>query len=385
MISRHQKTCIVVICFDENQPGYLDFSYRIAALSKAYQLTVISHGEITQPELLFDNVRYNTLDRRNGKLGWMRYIVKCAIFIRQQKPDVVVLLHSAMAPIALLVRKIPTCLYWNEHPTNLMHMPVQFAPIRKLVTHLLHQFIFFGAKKSTLVMPIGEDHQEDLAKHGVLIQKIRMIYMGVSADFLPANLRVEHNQASHNDSIIRLIYVGTVSESRGRDVMLDAMKLIADKQLKLHLTIVGANADELIYCRQRISALSLQRYITVIGKVSGSEVPSYLAQADVAICLWQASQWNQFNPPTKLFEYLVAGLPVLASNIRTHTRYVHDGYNGFVFEYTAQLLACALENLQGKNDAIPAMQQHALHSGQQYLWPKLEPIFLTAINEAATT
>ena len=41
MINGDKKTCIVVTCFDENQPGFLDFSYRIIALAKQYQLTII--------------------------------------------------------------------------------------------------------------------------------------------------------------------------------------------------------------------------------------------------------------------------------------------------------------------------------------------------------
>lgn len=384
MISRHQKTCIVVTCFDENQPGYLDFSYRIAALASAYQLIVVSHGVITQPELLLQNVTYRVIDKRNGKLGWLRYIVKCAIFIRQQNLGVVVLLHSAVAPVALLVGKTPACLYWNEHPSNLMHLPAEFSPISTKLTHFLHQLIFLGAKKCAVVMPIGEDHQEDLLKHGVSALKIRMIYMGVSVEFLPENHPVEKAKISDDGSAIKLIYVGTVSESRGRDVMLDAMKLIADKQLKLHLTIVGASPQQLQYCQQRIDALSLQTYVKVIGKVSGTEIPHYLAQADAAICLWQASPWNQFNPPTKLFEYLVAGLPVLASNIRTHTRYVQDGHNGFIFAYDARALALVLEHLHNQSDQIPLMQQQALQSGQQYLWPTLEPLFLAEIRKAAT-
>ena len=370
-----QKNCIVATCFDENQPGYLDFSYRIAALAKEYQVTVISHGKITQSELLLGNIVYKSFDKQNGKLGWLRYNAKCALFIRNQKPNVVVLLHSAVSLVALWIGRIPSCLYWNEHPTNLMRIPTRFSPLRRGITYLLHQLLFFAAKKSSLVMPIGEEHQQDLLKHSVSPQQIQMIYMGVSADFLVADRPFEQHS-------IKLIYVGTVSESRGRDVMLDAMKIIADKQLNLHLTIVGACVDEMRYCQQRIDALSLQAYVTVIGKAPGSEIPHYLAQADAAICLWQASPWNQFNPPTKLFEYLVAGLPVLASNIRTHTRYVQAGYNGFIFEYSAESLAVALENLQSQRSEIPKLQQQALQSGQQYLWPKLEPLFLSEIRKA---
>lgn len=384
MTANIQKTCIVVTCFDENQPGYLDFSYRIQSLAKEFKLTVISQGEITQSELLLENVTYQSFAKRSGKLGWLIYNAKCAQFIRQQNPDVVVLLHSAVSLIALLVGKTPTCLYWNEHPTNLIHQPLGFSLLRKGLAIFLQRLVFLGAKKSTVVMPIGEDHQEDLLKHGVLANKMHMIYMGVSTDFLPQNNANKTLETSHDSNVIKLVYVGTVSESRGRDVMLDAMKIVADQQLKLHLTIVGASAEQLQYCEQRIQALSLQAYVKVIGKVSGNQVPAYLAIADVAICLWQASPWNQFNPPTKLFEYLVAGLPVLASRIRTHTRYIRDGQNGFIFEYNAYSLAKVLHQLQLKINVIPIMQKQALYEGEQYLWPRLEPVFLAEIRKAAS-
>lgn len=379
MIKHQQKKCIVVTCFDENQPGYLDFSYRITALAKEYQLTVLSHGEITQPELLLKSAQYQSIEKRNGKLGWLRYNIKAARWIRQQKPDVVVLLHSAVSPVAMLIGKIPSCLYWNEHPTNLMRLPTDFSPVRQYLTLFLQQFLFFSARKSAVVMPIGEDHQEDLLKHGVAEQQIQMLYMGVSTQFLPA----KQLTVRHQTDTIKLIYTGTVSKLRGRDVMLEAMKIIADKRLNLQLTIVGASADELGYCQQRIRELSLQPYVTIVGKVRGSEIPHYLAQADVAICIWQASPWNQFNPPTKLFEYLTAGLPVLASNIRTHTRYVQHGYNGLIFEYDAQSLADALVSLHHQIHELPKMQQQALQSGQQYLWPKIEPTFLASVRKAA--
>ena len=151
-----KKKCIAVTCFDQNQPGFLDFSYRIQSLAKQYRLTVLSQSEITQAELLFHQIAYKAFPSGGGKLGWISYLIKCAQFIRSGQFDIVVLLHSATAPITLLVRSIPVCLYWNEHPTNLIHLPTKFAPIRRLITSALHQLFFLVPAKQIYLCRLGK-------------------------------------------------------------------------------------------------------------------------------------------------------------------------------------------------------------------------------------
>lgn len=369
--------CVVITCFDEHQPGYLDFMYRIRALAKAYQVTLVSQHTLIQQELLIPRVQYHSISHQGGKLGWLTYLVKSARYARSLKPDVVMLLHSALAPITMLMGNIPSCLYWNEHPTNLMHMPSGFSPIKKVLTWLLQQLVFTGAKRATLVMPIGEDHQDDLLARGVPAEKIEMQYMGVADHFARAS------QQLRTDSTLRLVYTGTVSASRGRDVMLDAMHLVVSNNLyvNLHLCMVGASESELTYCQQKIESLGLQDHVEVVRRIPGDEVYQYLQNADAAICIWQPSQWNMFNPPTKLFEYLVAGLPVLANNIRTHTRYVTHEKTGFIFDYHAHALAEAIQTLYSHREHLPVLKAQARSSGQQYMWSKLEEPFKASVKK----
>ena len=379
MINGEKKICIVVTCFDENQPGFLDFSYRIIALAKEYQLTIVSQSVFTQSELEPSVVNYKVVTSGKGKLGWMTYIAKCAKFIRKHKPDIVVLLHSAAAPITLLIGTGSTCLYWNEHPSNLVRLPAKFSPFKKVLGKFFHHLVFLGAKKANIVMPIGEHHQDDLIQHKIDPNKIKLIYMGVADNFLLNESLVEAEISGN----VRLIYVGTVSKLRGRDVMLDAMSIVAKKNIQAHLTIVGADTEQLDYCKQRIKVLDIKNNITLHGRVLGSEVPSYLLQADIGICIWESTPWTEFNPPTKLFEYLVAGLPVLASNIRTHTRYVQNWHNGLLFDYEANSLATAIIELVNNRQQIQALKSQAKLSGQQYLWRKIEPVFLDSVRNTA--
>jgi glycosyltransferase involved in cell wall biosynthesis len=376
-----KSTCIIVTCFSENQPGFLDFSYRLQALAKYYQVTILSQDKLTQTELMIEGADYVALGRKSGKLGWLRYLYQCASYIRNQQPSLAVLLHSGASPISLMVGKIPTCLYWNEHPTNLMHVVKGFSPVRNTLARMTQALVFCGARCADLIMPIGEDHHEDLVRYGVDTAKIKMIYMGVADNFMSQHTQTEALQ----NKPLHLMYIGTVSQTRGRDVMLNAMAILAnesivsEKNYSLKLTIVGASKPELVFCQQRIKELNIAEFVSVNGRVSGHEIPQHLAQADVGICLWEQNQWNEFNPPTKLFEYLVAGVPVLGSNIRTHTRYIQNWQNGLIFDYDAASLAEAILQLCRHYERLPAMKNQAVISGRQYMWSKTEPVFLSAI------
>lgn len=375
MRSPGTPACIVVTSFSENQPGYLDFSYRLHALSGRFNLVVMSQEQITQPELIVPGAKYISLGRRHGKLGWLWYLLKCIYFIRRYKPDLLVLLHSGVSPVTLLTGNIPTSLYWNEHPTNLMHLPGKGYPVRHALTAALHGLFFLGARHASIVMPIGEEHRDDLLTHGCAREQIEMIYMGVQDTFHACAA----DKPDCRDNPLELVYIGTVSVPRGRDVMLEGMAILASRHANVRLTIVGADASQLVYCNDRINQLGIKSHVQVIGRVQGSEVPAFLSRADFGVCLWEDTPWYRFNPPTKLFEYLAAGLPVLASDIRTHTRYVKSGENGLIFEYSPEGFASAVERLQSDMAALPEMKRKALQSGEQYLWSRIEPFFMKAM------
>lgn len=372
--------CIVVTCFSERQPGFLDFSYRIHALARQYQLVILSQDELDQPELRVAGAQYVALGRGQGKRGWLSYVWKCAAFIRKHRPDVAVLMHSSAAPVALLVGNIPTCLYWNEHPTNLIQLPETFSPLRYCLNMASQNLVFQGARRSCLLLPIGEEHRDDLLARKCRSERIEMQYMGVADDFFDCQ------QSGHSASDpLRLIYIGSVSKPRGRDVMLDAMALLGVASTQAHLTIVGADDSEIAYCRERIRTLRVEDTVTIMGRVPGCEIPHYLARADAGICLWEDRPWWRFNPPTKLFEYLAAGLPVLASDIRTHTRYIENGHNGLVFSYGAVDLARAIGEMAVDRNRLQQMRSAALHSGKTYLWSGIEPAFLNAVARVVET
>ncbi len=238
-----------------------------------------------------------------------------------------------------------------------------------------------AAKKADLVMPIGEAHRDDLLRIGCRQERVRLLYMGVDAAFVPP--AGQEDKPRRANAPLELIYHGTVNRLRGRDIMLEAI-VLANKEYPIaHLTIVGASDEEIRYCNSYARRFGIADAVRVCGRVPGRDIPGILQKADAGLCFMEDLPWWRFNPPTKLFEYLVAGLPVLASDIRTHTQYVSDWYNGLICQYDSRSLADAIEQLWQRRAVLPALKSNARQSGSQHLWERIEPDFLQAIRMLA--
>lgn len=379
---RGRPHCAVFTCLSPTQPGFLDFAYRVQALAEHHDVTLISNLPLDIPEFDIPGVSRLPFAMRPGQVGWLQFLTRCARWLHQERPDRVMLLHTAVAPLTFACRLlgIPAVLYWNEHPTHLAPPCGWGQPLSKLVRGTMRRLMAQGARAADVVMPIGEAHQEDLRTLGVRPQRLKLLPMGVAQAF-----RGPMRQPATAPCPLQLIYIGTVAPERGQDVMLEAMHLLAAQAigpLDVHLTMVGVLPDQMPALQQRVQSQGLTDQVTLVGRVPGHQVPDLLAQAHLGICLWEDLIWYRFNPPTKLFEYLVAGLPVLASRIRTHTAYVQDGVNGLIFDYSPDGLAQAISRLVRQDVDWLSLSQQAWHSGEAYLWAHIKPRFLQIFNEA---
>jgi glycosyltransferase involved in cell wall biosynthesis len=375
------KRCVVITRFSRDQPGYLDFAYRIKALSRSYEVTLVSDHPLVVPEMAIEGVRHHVLPGGGGRqLGWYRYLWNAAKFIKQQRPDCVILLHTMAAPLVHLLHGIPTALYWNECAIRL-NPPTPTYLVKRLYREWRHRYFFIeAARRADLVMPIGEAHYEDLLAQDCKPERTKLLYMGVDERFRGVSLK--RTRRNVNDPI-ELIYTGTVQKERGRDVMIEATAMAIQAGVPVSLTMVGASPEQLDYCNAYARQLGIADAVTMHGRVSGYEIPAYIAQADAGLCIMEDQPWWRLNPPTKLFEYLVAGLPVLASDIRTHTQYITHGQNGLIFEYDSISLSRAIQELWERRAELPTFKQRAFESGTPYLWEHIEPVFLETIEKMA--
>jgi glycosyltransferase involved in cell wall biosynthesis len=108
----------------------------------------------------------------------------------------------------------------------------------------------------------------------------------------------------------RLVYVGWITEARGAREMAEAVRRLPD-QLRAVLLLVGEFNSESL--RRDLLIVGGER-IEWVSAVPHDRVPALLATAHAGLVLLHPTENYRESYPTKLFEYMAAGLPVVASD-----------------------------------------------------------------------
>lgn len=140
-------------------------------------------------------------------------------------------------------------------------------------------------------------------------------------------------------------FVGTLKPWHGVPTLLDAFAALVATEPSYRLLVVGDGplAENL---RARATAAGLGARVRMTGSVEPGRVPALLRQIDVAVAPYPAVDGFYFSP-LKVYEYLAAGLPVVASRVGDLPEVLGNGRLGVLVEPgDAQDLASAVAALR---------------------------------------
>ena len=117
------------------------------------------------------------------------------------------------------------------------------------------------------------------------------------------------------DPRLKLIYIGSLSRTRGCLLMLDVMKRLEPGEAVLYLGGVFASEEFEAEVATRVD-VGLADRVVLLGRIPQPELPRYLAAADV---VWSPSlagpQYDLPTVDTKIFEGMASRLAVLATDL----------------------------------------------------------------------
>ena len=120
-------------------------------------------------------------------------------------------------------------------------------------------------------------------------------------------------------------FVGTLKPWHGTPVLLDAFARLASARPASRLLMVGdgpMRAD----LEARAARLGIADRVTFTGAVAAEEVPRLLGAMDVGMAPYPAG--DHYFSPLKVYEYLAAGLPAVASRVGAMAQTIDDGVTG---------------------------------------------------------
>jgi glycosyltransferase involved in cell wall biosynthesis len=170
------------------------------------------------------------------------------------------------------------------------------------------------------------------------------------------------------DEPVRLIYIGNLLPERNIMLASQAVEKAHALGMKFILTIVGDGAER--PALESFASGTLGR-VRVLPPVPHDQVPAVLAGAHIGVTSLPppGEVKYQISSPIKLFEYMAAGLPVLATRNVCHTDVVGDG--GYVFwakEADVQSIVGALGQIWRERAALEHLGHEAATAAQSWTW-----------------
>jgi glycosyltransferase involved in cell wall biosynthesis len=166
---------------------------------------------------------------------------------------------------------------------------------------------------------------------------------------------------------IVLIYIGCMHVERNLLTMCEAVVAANEKQQNFHLILVGEGNDEE---RLRGYAEHHPDSIQFHGSVPSTEIPAWLAKAHVGLLPFPDEEKFRVSSPLKLFEYLAAGMPVMATHIRCHTDVMPEDAPYVFWAYGADRAALeqALVHIQREKEDLAIIARSTTENIDQWTW-----------------
>jgi teichuronic acid biosynthesis glycosyltransferase TuaC len=173
----------------------------------------------------------------------------------------------------------------------------------------------------------------------------------------------------------QIAYVGLINFNKGIDVLLEAMKLVAEEDADAHLVLVGGSYYRNTHLqeerlRHRASELGLDDRVTFAGRRRPQEVARVMRQSAVLTLPSRAETFGSV-----LIEALASGTPVVASASGGPQEVVDDSVGRIVPVGDAPRLAEALLEVLAKPERYPHERLRA-YALERYAWPSVAERYL---------
>jgi glycosyltransferase involved in cell wall biosynthesis len=167
-----------------------------------------------------------------------------------------------------------------------------------------------------------------LASLGLDRKRVTVIPNGVSpSDFFPSPLPRREGR------VPVLLYIGTLADWQGLDVVINALPKILEKQpVQLRVVGRGRSRQRKLLAKQ-IRKLGVEGNVIVQAAVPHHEIPAVIAESDICLAPLGLNDRNvtQGACPIKVLEYMASSRPLIASNMPIVRELVREDVDGLLF------------------------------------------------------
>lgn len=297
-------------------------------------------------------------------LKFIEFMLRSFLIVRREEAHVVNIHTLALLPLGWFLKKIfHVRLVYDAHELETEKNGLR--GVRKKISKLIeNRFI----RACDLILVVGEN----IADWYAVTYKIEHPLVVKNAPFL---------KERNNNDLFRealgilpqqkiLLYQGGLMRGRGVHLVLEAFK----DRLKDDAVVVFMGYGDLVQEVQEVAQSNKNIYYH--PAVAPSILLNYTSSADIGISLIENTCMSYYYcMPNKLFEYAMAGLPVIVSNMKEMAGSVIEaGFGAVLQEFSAESMNRVIDSLIAQD--LRAMSENAYDFASTHSWERQETIML---------
>ena len=345
------------ICFDQR---VLKIAETVRKLDCDITIVGRKRGNCCESDPVpFRTIRFRMIFKK-GFLFYKFFNIRLFIYLLFHKYDLLVANDlDTLLPNFLIskLRHLPLVYDSHEYFTGVPEL--NGRPFVKWVWKVIEQSIFPHLKNVlTVSEPIASLYEK---MYHVKVSVVRN--MSRNADDITPYSRDEMG-ISKDDFLI--IFQGTgINIDKGGEELIEAVNVSAG----VSLLIAGAG-DVVPFLEERVKTLKIDHRVKFVSSVSWEELMRYTKAADVGMCLEKDTNLNyRFSLPNKLFDYISAGIPVVASDLPETGKIIREYDCGILISNVSpENISEVIAVLKNRPEKLAQFRKNAAEASKSLNW-----------------
>lgn len=200
--------------------------------------------------------------------------------------------------------------------------------------------------EADLIITIVEEARDRIESLGIGTEKLCIVSNTVDTETIPSYNR------KRTDKNFILFYGGGINRHRGLQIVLEAIKILKDRNVKIKLQVAGSGSFKVVLEKQAVR-LGIESDVRFYGFKPFNEMLELLSEADAAIIPHLRNENNDSSSPNKLYQYMYLKIPVISSDCLSLKRILSETDAGFVYRNDSpDDLASLLEKLNSNRQLL---------------------------------
>ena len=328
--------CCRILIINRVQFGYhMDTYYYCKYLMKHCDVTYLSF-DVGKPKIHLDKINIHYVKYHGGKLQrFMRFIMACRKAMKQGY-DVVFMVYFPGCSLLEVINPMTRCVM------DIRTGSIQKNRIRRFCANVLLKYEARCFQHVTII-------SDSLARLIGLNPK-RYHVLPLGADPIDGPPKAFDS--------LNLLYIGTLNKRRMIDTVKGFEKYYREQGewTSISYRLIGDSSNnELEELRKYVEEHQLAHLITLPGYIPRDQLNHVVNECNVGVSYVPKTKYFDVQPVTKTFEYLMGGMPVIATSTYEHTQVINDT-NGVLIEDSAEAFYKGLLNIFEKRKEFNSIQ-----------------------------